>query len=245
MMQRFVLFLLGCCLMGSTGASSMVALDRANIDLTDRAALQSGAKYFVNYCLGCHSLQFHRYENLVDDLGLTEQQLQENFLVGAQTPTDPITNSMLATDAENWFGAPPPDLSVIARSRGVDWLYTFLHSFYLDDSRPLGVNNTVFDKVGMPHVLWQLQGWQTLDHHISTDANGHEHETAQLKLVEAGTLTSPEYDQVVREIVSFLAYVGEPVQIERKRIGLFVLGFLALLALVAYLLKREFWKDVH
>lgn len=245
-MKRLVFLICSACLLAATAhASSKVELDDPNIDLTDQAALQNGAKYFVNYCFGCHSLQYQRYESLVDDLGITEKQLEANFLFGSKTPTDQMTNSMPAGNAENWFGAPPPDLSVIARSRGPDWLYTFLRSFYLDESRPLGVNNLVFEKVGMPHQLWELQGWQKLVETTTTDDAGHEHTSHELELVEAGEMTPAEYDQAVRELVTFLTYVGEPVKLERQRLGIFVLLFLAVFAVIAYILKKEFWRDVH
>ncbi len=257
-MMRLISLCFGLCLSlcfigwltaGLALASAKLELDPVAIDLSDQAALQSGAKYFVNYCIGCHSLKFHRYESLVKDLGISEAQLKAQFLVGSQVSTDPITNTMPAADAEKWFGAPPPDLSVIARSRGADWLYTFLRGFYLDDSRPFGVNNQAFELVGMPHVLWRLQGWQERVEVTEVDAEGHEHLTQRLELIndpkKAGTMSPAEFDQAVRELVTFLTYVGEPALLVRKKIGVAVLLFLAVLAIVAYFLKREFWRDVH
>ncbi len=210
-------------------------LDRVDIDISDNASLQKGAKYYVNYCYGCHSLKFLRYNRLAKDLGIAEQDVIDNLMFSGSKIADPMEISMTKEDANNWFGVQPPDLSLIARSRGTDWLYTYLRSFYADDSRPFGVNNTLFKDVGMPHVLSGLQGLKA--------APGAEGEHAEM-LVK-GTLSEKEYDQVIHDIVGFLEYAGEPAKLKRQTMGLYVLLFLAFFTLIAYLLKKEYWRDVH
>jgi ubiquinol-cytochrome c reductase cytochrome c1 subunit len=221
-------------------------LDSANIDLHNQASLQRGAKMFVNYCMGCHSAEYQRYGRMARDIGLTEEQVTENLVFTDSKIGDPMKNAMSKEDAKRWFGAPPPDLSVIARARGVDWLYTYLRTFYLDPTRPLGVNNAVFPDVGMPHVLWQLQGWQAPVYETETDAEGETHEVLHgFELVQPGARNSGEFDRDIRDLVNFLAYMGEPVQLERKALGIKVLLFLVLMTVVFYLLKKEYWRDIH
>ncbi len=222
-------------------------LDKAPIDLSNKASLQRGAKLFVNYCMGCHSAQYQRYNRLARDLNLTDEQVTDNLIFTNDTKVgDTMKIAMPGDDAKKWFGAAPPDLSVIARSRGVDYLYTYLRTFYLDESRPWGVNNAVFPSVGMPHVLWELQGWQKPVYGTVHDASGEEKEVVTgVQLAEPGVMTQPEFDAAMADLVNFLAYVGEPAQLERKRIGWWVLGFLALAFAVFYPLKKEYWKDVH
>ncbi|MCG5513425.1 cytochrome c1 [Ectothiorhodospira shaposhnikovii] len=217
-------------------------LDRANIDMTDTASLQRGAEYFFQYCIGCHSIQFKRYNRMGNDLGLSDDQLRERFIhtrdqSGDQTGVGELIKiAMKPDDAEEWFGQPAPDLSLTARLRGTDWIYTTLRSFYLDDSRPMGVNNAIFEAMSMPHVLWELQGWQ---------ANVGEEGHIKLEKVAEGKLTTEEYNEVVRDITNFLAYVADPVKVERHELGKWVLLFLAFFTFVAYLLKKEYWRDVH
>lgn len=227
-------------------AGGGAALEDANVDIHNEASLQRGAKYFVNYCMGCHSLKFSRYNRVALDLGLTEDQVADN-LIFTRTKGEPtkvgelMKNGMGSEYGEAAFGAAPPDLSLVGRSRGGDWIYSFLKAFYLDPSRPLGVNNTVFENAGMPHVLWELQGWQEAE--IHDDGKGHT--TKELKLVQQGSLAPAEYTQVVRDLTNFLVYVGEPAQLHRKSIGFWVLLFLVLFSVIAYFLKKEYWKDVH
>jgi ubiquinol-cytochrome c reductase cytochrome c1 subunit len=219
-------------------------LDHADIDLTNQTALQRGAKYFVNYCMGCHSARFVRYSRLAEDLDLSPEQVEQNLIFTGQEIGETMTNAMQPKDAEKWFGSPPPDLSLVARSRGVDWLYTYLRSFYLDDTRPFGVNNLVFPNVNMPHVLWQLQGWQIP---VYKEA-GHGDEGKvidHLKLIKPGLMTPDEYDRAVRDLIIFLAYIGEPARLTRLRVGTGVMLFLAVLLVLSYLLTKEYWKDVH
>lgn len=215
------------------------ALDTAHYDLHDQASLQRGAKYFINYCLNCHSASYMRYNRLTD-IGLTEQQIKENLIFTGAKVGDTMNTALDKKEAKSFFGATPPDLTVVARSRGADWLYTYLRSFYKDDSRPTGWNNLVFDKVGMPHVLYQLQGVQELE----VEKHG-DHEVKTLKLVKPGTLKPAEYDAMVSDLVNYLVWMGEPVKTKRITIGIFVMVFLGLFFVVAYYLKKEFWKDVH
>ncbi|MTW22330.1 cytochrome c1 [Allochromatium palmeri] len=219
-------------------------LEPANIDLRDQTSLQRGAKYFMNYCNGCHSLQYMRYNRLAKDLGIDEIALRQNLLFGDAKPGDLITKSMADNDALKWFGVVPPDLTLVTRWRSPDWVYTYLKSFYLDDTRPYGVNNVLFPLVGMPHVLGDLQGRQQAVMEPSHEPGGAPI-IAGVKLVEEGGLSPQEYDTMVRDITNFLTYVGEPFQLERQRLGRYVLLFLGFLFILAYLLKKEFWKDVH
>jgi ubiquinol-cytochrome c reductase cytochrome c1 subunit len=241
MKKLIIAFLLALVpLFGS--ASEGPQLDKANIDLSDQASLQRGAKYFVNYCLSCHSAQFQRYNRMAQDLGLTEDEVMKNLMFTTDKIGDTMTVAMHPADGEKWFGVAPPDLSVLIRARGVDYIYTYLRSFYLDDSRPMGVNNVVFPSASMPDVLWQLQGLQK--------ANFKELEDGKMEFegfeqVTPGTLSAEEFDQVARDLTAFLSYVGEPVQMKRVALGKWVLLFIAVFFVLSYLLKKEYWKDVH
>lgn len=216
-------------------------LDPANIDVGNEAAIQRGAKTFVNYCMGCHSAQYVRYKQLTK-VGLSEAQVKDNLMFAGGKIGDKMTIAMKPADAAKWFGAPPPDLTLVARIRGADWIYTYLRSFYKDDSRPFGVNNVVFPSVGMPHVLVGLQGVQEAE--FGTDAHGNK-VIEGLNLVEAGSLTPAEYDATVRDLTTFLAYVSEPVKKDRQRLGVWVVLFLTVLFVLAYMMKKEWWKDIH
>ncbi len=246
-------------IIGSVGSSGHgVALQSANVNLDDKDSLQRGAKYYMNYCMGCHSLKFSRYNRVAEDIGLnadngfTEDQvttfLKENLIFtrgedGKQVKTGSLmTTAYPAKAAEKAFGAVVPDLSLVGRSRGSDWIYSYLKSFHLDDSRPMGVNNTVFKDVGMPHVLAGLQGYQTLVHH--EDKDGH-HVAPTLKISKPGSLSAAEYDVVVHDLTNFLTYVSEPAQLSRKMYGILTLLFLIVLFGFAYALSKEYWKDIH
>lgn len=218
-------------------------LDSANFDPHDAISIQRGARVFVNYCLNCHSASAMRYNRLTD-LGLTEQQIKENLLFTADKVGDPMTISATRMDQRQWFGVAPPDLSVVARSRGTDWLYTYLRTFYRDEKRPTGWNNLAFPNVGMPHALWQLQGSQVLKIE-SEEHEGHKIEHKKLVLEHPGSLSTLEYDKLTGDLVNFLSYMGEPEKTKRSQIGIVVLFFLLLLLVPAWLLKREYWKDVH
>jgi ubiquinol-cytochrome c reductase cytochrome c1 subunit len=239
-----LLFLLPATAMAAGGSS--VPLDSADVDLGDEASLQRGAKYFVNYCLNCHSAKYMRYQSMTE-LGLTKEQIEDNLMFTTDKVGDLMTVAMDPLLAEQWFGAAPPDLTLSARLRGEDWLYTYLRSFYADDSRPLGVNNLVFPSVGMPHVLQDLQGIQEAVWEETVGADGKPHkEIKELKLVAgSGKLSVEEYDQVARDIVTYMSWLAEPMQQERKRLGIWVLLFLAFFTVIAYFLKKEYWKDVH
>jgi ubiquinol-cytochrome c reductase cytochrome c1 subunit len=238
-LKNFI-FLLAAAPVMAFAAGATVHLDKAPVNLADQDSLQRGARVFVNYCLNCHSASSMRYTRM-QDLGLTEDQIKDNLMFAAEKPGELMKIGMSKADAKAWFGATPPDLSVIARSRGADWLYTYLRGFYRDASRPTGWNNTVFDKVGMPHVLWSLQGEMA-----PVMKKEGEHEVIErLELVKPGSVTLAEYDAMVGDLVNYLVWMGEPAQLKRKQIGLIVLAFLAIFFVVAYYLKKEYWKDIH
>ncbi|WP_298721062.1 cytochrome c1 [uncultured Oceanisphaera sp.] len=226
-------------------AGGNVHLDKADYDLSDKASLQNGAKLFMNYCSGCHSTQYQRYNRVAEDLGIPEEIMQANLNFTGVGIGELMENAIPEKDAANWFGAPPPDLTLVARVRGADWLYTYLRSFYKDDSRPFGVNNLVFPSVGMPHVLEPLQGSANLKTEMHT-VDGHEVATpVGIESEGNGELTPGEYDNAVLDIVNFLVYSGEPMKLERQRLGYWVLGFLVIFFIFAYMLKKEYWRDVH
>ncbi|MHB0918736.1 MAG: cytochrome c1 [Thiobacillus sp.] len=237
---KHFLFLLAAAPVVAFAAGATVHLDKAPVNLTDKESLQRGARVFVNYCLSCHSASVMRYSRL-QDLGLTEEQIKDNLMFAAEKPGETMKVSMAKVDGKAWFGATPPDLSVISRSRGADWLYTYLRSFYRDDSRATGWNNTVFDKVGMPHVMWNLQGELAP---VYKTQGGHE-VIERLELVKPGSVTLAQYDAMVGDLVNYLVWMGEPAQVQRKQLGVIVLLFLAVFFVVAYYLKKEFWKDIH
>lgn len=218
----------------------------ARNDITNVASLQRGARNFVNYCMGCHSARYVRYGRLGEDLGLSEQQVIDNLMFIGERIHDTMKISMRPEDAARWFGTTPPDLSLIARSRGPDYIYSFLKSFYLDPSRPTGVNNRVMPQTAMPDVLWELQGLQEAVYDGESDAehNAVHKRFKEFRSVRPGTLQPKEYDDFVRDTVNFLVYIGEPMQLERRSIGLRVLTFLLVFFLFAYFLKKEYWKDV-
>lgn len=221
-------------------------IEHAGNDVENIASLQRGARNFVNYCAGCHSARYVRYSRLARDLGLSEAQVMENLMFSGERIHDTMRASIKAEDAARWFGVPPPDLTLIARSRGVDYIYSFLRSFYLDPSRPTGVNNLVLPGASMPHVLWQLQGFQEAKYEGKSDAehNAVHKEFKGFELAKTGSLSPEEYDRFVRDTVNFLDYIGEPMQLERRLLGMRVLVFLFVFFLFAYFLKKEFWKDI-
>lgn len=217
-----------------------------HIDETDKAAIQRGARVFVNYCLTCHSAEYMRYKRVADDLGISEEIMKKNLMNPVDKFHDGMTVAIAEDDAKRWFGVPPPDLSVIARSRGREWLYNYFMTFYRDDSSPVGVNNATFKDVAMPHVLWELQGWQEPVYDENTEAGDDaEKKIVGMKLVEPGKLTPKEYKQKVRDLVTYMVYMGEPAELQRHRIGFWVLAFLFVFLMLAYALKYEYWKDVH
>ncbi|MGH8643866.1 MAG: cytochrome c1 [Gammaproteobacteria bacterium] len=227
-------------------ATSNIELMKANIDPKDVLSLQRGAGLFVNYCLSCHSAAYMRFSRAARDLQIPEDVAKSNLLFVTDKINNTMQAAMRAQDAEKWFGVAPPDLSVIARAKGVDWLYTFLNAFYLDPSRPNGVNNRLFEDTAMPHVLWELQGWQTPVYRTSKDHEGKEEKILDhLQVTIPGKLDESAYQAGVRDLVNFLAYVAEPARMVRERLGASVLLFLGVFSLLCYALKREYWKDVH
>lgn len=242
-MRRRISVLIAAGLMAGTAAAQHeAALDEAGNNVANTASLQRGAKYFVNYCLGCHSAQYVRYNRLGEDLQLTEDQLLGNLMFTGERPFDTMSIAMSPEDSARWFGTSPPDLSLIARSRGTDYIYTFLRSFYVDESSPTGVDNAVLAGTAMPHVLWELQGIQEARYEEDPEHEGEEHMV--LELSAPGSMSEEEFDGVVRDIVNFLDYIGEPMQLERQSLGIRVIAFLLVLLLISSMLKKEIWKDV-
>jgi ubiquinol-cytochrome c reductase cytochrome c1 subunit len=246
-MRRALLCLLLCAApwLAAT-ATQAPALDRAEIQLADQAAVKRGAKLFVEYCHSCHAAAFMRYNRIGQDLGMTDEEVAAELVYTGRKVGDTMEVALDPEDAKRWFSTAPPDLSVVARARGVDWLYTYLRAFYRDDARPWGVNNRVFKDVAMPHVLADLQGvqepvWDTVTH---PDGRTEQVMTG-LTLTTPGKLTPAQYDATVRDLVTFLAYLGEPSKLQRQAVGKWVLLYLLVFLILIYLLKREYWKDVH
>lgn len=239
------------------GGCGAIPCDEFNADLEDKASLQRGAKWYANYCMGCHSVKFSRYERVADDLGIPHDVMMDNLVFSDQKIGELMQISMDGAESKAWFGATPPDLSLVARARAPEWIYTYLRNFYRDDARPLGVNNRVFANVGMPHALLELQGLPEcgvgpkLDSHgkvIHNEMGEPVMDESCGALVEGsikGRLNQQEYDQVVYDIVNFLEYVGDPGVLDRHRIGVFVLLFLLVFLVCAVLLNREYWKGIH
>ena len=250
-MKKFLIALLFAPVMAFASGGA-VHLDKWPGSVGDKPALQNGAKLFVNYCLNCHGASYLRYKNLLD-LGLTEQQVKDNLMFTTDKIGELMTVAARSDEQKKWFGATPPDLTIIARARGeagnagagADWLYTYLRSFYRDENRPTGWNNTTFANVGMPHVLYELQGEQTAKHVKVADGHGGEKEVIQLELTKPGKMSKSEYDSMVGDLVAYLVYMGEPGAEKRRQTGLLVIIGLSVLLVLSYLLKREFWKDVH
>ncbi|MCP3674379.1 MAG: cytochrome c1 [Gammaproteobacteria bacterium] len=253
----------------------------ANIKSEDKISLQNGATTYMNYCLACHSLKHMRYDKLVDGPGIPADIVENNLMFTGKRITDHITNNLPADAAKEWFGIVPPDLTLVARVRGADWLYTYMKSFYADDKRPFGVNNTLFKDVGMPHILAPLQGKQVKTNkakeleskievadieiaiarrdgddagvtkhsaifHEATGALAQlKHDKGYFEISIAGSLTEEEYNTVVRDLVNFLDYAGEPVKLERQALGMKVILFLMFFFVLTYFLKKEYWRDIH
>ncbi|MGB0892817.1 MAG: cytochrome c1 [Parashewanella sp.] len=227
--------------MAFAGGGSNVHLEKANIDLHDKASLERGLDLFQHYCSGCHSTQYQRYERVAADLGISADDMRSKYILDGAKIGQLMTNSIPHKEAAKWFGATPPDLTLVARVRGEDWLYSYFKGFYKDESRPFGVNNTVFPSVGMPNVFQGLQGVQ--EQVCDTDEQGNK--TCKLTEAKGGSLSAEEFDQAARDITNFLAYSAEPVRLERQSLGWYVLGFLFVFFIISYLLKKEYWRDVH
>jgi len=213
-------------------SASNVELTKAPIDLTDNQSLQRGARTFVNYCLNCHSANYMRYSNLID-IGLSPETIKRDLMFNADKIGDTMAVNMPVKDSKKWFGVTPPDLSVVARSRGADWIYSYMRGFYSDPSRAMGWNNTVLLNSAMPHILWELEGEKILNL-----------ETKQLEKFSAGKLNTKEYDSLIADLTNFLVFMSEPDQLKRKKMGYYVIGFLLLLLFLTINLKKEFWRDI-
>lgn len=256
-MRKLACLLAMVLLPGLAGAADVtLGLMDAEVDLGDKASLQRGAKYFVNYCWGCHSLKYLRYQRLSRDLDIPDELVEKYLIWDGSKISAPMTNAMRAKQAKDWFGTAAPDLTLVTRrhdgglnlSRGADWVYTFLNSFYRDDESPTGVNNLLLPNAAMPHVLWRLQGtaepiYKPADPHTPGSS---QREVVGIRLVEGvGALSEAEYHRMTRDIVNFLVYASEPFKSTRKALGVPVLFFLIVFLAIIYLLKREYWKDVH
>jgi ubiquinol-cytochrome c reductase cytochrome c1 subunit len=245
-MKKWIVVLFALLPSLALASGTTVHLDKANNDISDKASLQRGAKLFMNYCFGCHSTQYQRYQRVADDLAIPADLMKENLILDSQAKIGNLMeNAIPDKSAAKWFGAAPPDLTLVARVRGTDWIYTYLRSFYVDPTRPFGVNNIVFPSVGMPHVLEELQG--TPYPVIET----HEVDGEKVSVVvhtetdSTGELSSSEYNDAVRDLVNFLEYSGEPVKLERQSLGWWVMGFLVIFTIITIMLKKEYWRDVH
>ena len=247
-MRRFIIVLVTFFFPPLTvmAVSTGYPLYKIDADVSDTASLQRGATVFVNYCMGCHAAAYMRYNRLGKDLGIDEAILQNNLMFGTDKSSDTMSIAMQKNDAIEFFGNAPPDLSVTARSRGADWLYTYLMTFYQDASKPFGVNNLAFQDVAMPHVLWQLQGIQKPVYKTVSNTNGSQEEIIERLEVETpGALDQTAYRKMIRDLVNFLVYLGEPAQMQRKKTGVIVIVYLLVLLVITYMLKQEFWKDVR
>ncbi len=230
---------------GQDHGASVAEMVPADNDIGDIASLQRGANYFVNYCLGCHSAQYVRYNRLGEDLGLSDAQVVETLMFGTGQLYDTMVSSMRPEDGTAWFGVAPPDLSLIARSRGVDYIYNYLRGFYADPSRPTGANNLWLENTAMPDVLWELGGIRTAVFSEHAEEGIVTRSLDGFEVMREGSLDEEEFDQAVRDITNFLEYMAEPIQLERRALGVRVIAFLLLFLVLAYLLKKEIWKDVR
>jgi len=209
-----------------------IELSKAPVDLTDNQSLQRGARTFTNYCLNCHSAKYMRYSNL-QDIGLSAETIKNDLLFTGNKIGDTMSVNMSMKDSKKWFGASPPDLSVVARSRGADWIYSYMRGFYRDPTRPMGWNNTVYVNSAMPHILWELEGEKILNP-----------KTKKLEKFSSGKLNAKEYDATIADLTNYLVYMSEPDQLKRKKMGYYVIGFLLLLLFLTIKLKKEYWRDI-
>jgi len=241
-----------CMLPGMVlAAGSSVPLDRAPVNQSDKESLKRGAQTFVDYCMGCHAADYMRYNRIGRDLGMSDEEIMAMISTrdakGDHTkPGELMKIAMDTSFAKSAFGTKIPGLTVTARARGADWLYTYLRTFYVDESRPAGVNNIVFPDVGMPHVFWELQGMQKAKFVTEIDSEGTEHQVYEgMEQLSPGKMSKEQYDAYVGDLVNFMVYMGEPMQTERKSLGVWVLLFLFVFTVIAYFLKKEYWKDIH
>jgi len=257
MKKILLVFLFAVAPLATFAAEEGPRLDHVNIDLHDKPSLQRGARIFVNYCLSCHSASYMRYNRMGHDLGISDELVKENLLFAADKVGDLMKAVMPAADAKDWFGVAPPDLSDEARYRGPDWVYTYLRSFYRDPKAVSGWNNMVFPHVAMPNVLYEWQGeqrpvYKTVKTEKQVEVDGKKvnkevdtEEFEHFELVKPGTMSPQDYDKAMRDLTNFMVYLAEPAKLVRYRIGVYVLIFLAVFLIFAYLLKKEYWKDIH
>lgn len=242
--KKLATFVAGLLVSATAFASGGGNLMQSETDLSNRASLQRGAQLYMNYCSGCHSLKYLRYSRMAEDLGLTEDEVMNNLNFTGAKFGEQVQVNMTAEHASQWFGKMPPDLSVIARVRGSDWIYTYLNEFYLDETRPLGWNNKLFPNASMPNPLWELQGLQHAEYGELDKATG-ERPVHALKVTQPGKLDAEGFKTATRDITTFLEYAGEPAALKRQSLGVWVILFLALFTFIAYLLKTEYWRDVE
>lgn len=251
MMKRLALLLAAACPLAAVAAGGAQGpyWKEFSINLENTAALQRGAQLFVNYCMGCHSAKYHRWMHVADDLEIPDKVVEQNLIW--RTDEDgkklPVGSLMQVAMDEEYgarvYGNAPPDLTLTARSRGPAWIYNYLRTFYLEQGSPTGVNNAVLPNAAMPHVLWPLQGWQRPLYEENEHGEGQH--IVGFELVQEGSMSPAEYDRAMRDLVNFMVYLGEPARMDRAAVGKWVLLFLVVLLVVAYALKKEYWKDVH
>ncbi|MBT8102689.1 MAG: cytochrome c1 [Gammaproteobacteria bacterium] len=242
------LMALGLCLVATQGmaAGGGTQLEKADIDPDNKSSLQRGARNFMNYCSGCHSAQYVRYNTIGKYLGLSEEQLIDNLMFNAEKTFETIRATMPTDDAARWYGVAPPDLSLMARAKGADYVFNFLKGFYVSESSPTGVDNLVLAGTSMPHVLWELQGYQTANFSTHNNDDGSVEKTFEgFEVLSAGSMDAEDYDEFVRDTVNFLAYIAEPIRSDRRKLGVWVLMFLIFFFILASMLKKQIWKDVN
>jgi len=264
-MKNLTIILMAAFIALTTSSASFAAgghgaaVDTVHMNMNDKASLQNGAKLFVNYCLSCHSASYARYNRVAEDLDIPVALLKENLMFTTEKTGDLMVTTMPEEDSKRWFGVTPPDLTLVSRVRKPNWVYTYLRAFYLDESSPSGWNNSLFENVAMPHAMYELQGVQRLvgkvdksghasgDAHASEDAVGSERIVgdAIFELEHPGKLTPDEFDAAMTDLTAFLAYLAEPAQLKRTSLGVYSITFLIILMMLAYLLKKEYWRDVH
>jgi len=238
MKKSILILILAAASPASFAAEATEPLDPVYVNVNDKASLQRGAKLFVNYCLSCHSASYMRYNRMARDLGISESSLEKNLMFAAERPGELMKTAMSEADGKEWFGTSPPDLTLIARVRKPDWIYSYLRRFYWDPASPHGWNNSLFENAAMPHVLYELQGFQRFTGH---DEQGY----PEFELQSAGTMSPEEYDKAIHDLTNFLVYLGEPAKLDRYMIGAIVLLFLLALLVLVFFLKKEYWRDVH
>ena len=242
------LMALGLCMIATQGVASGggdTHMEKADIDHDNKSSLQRGARNFMNYCSGCHSAQYVRYNTIGKYLELSEEQLIDNLMFNADKTFETIQASMPSDIAKRWYGVAPPDLSLAARSKGVDYVYNFLKGFYVSADSPTGVDNLVLAGTSMPHVLWELQGYQAANFSTHDNEDGSVTTTFEgFEMLSAGTMDADDYDEFVRDTVNFLAYISEPIRSDRRKLGVWVLMFLIFFFILASMLKKQIWKDV-